>query len=338
MLKFKKFLLASFGIFLLILVVGLFVISWALLSIPVKETRAFGVTYIDWISDKYGMDKREVFLAILDDLKVKRIRLPIYWNKTEAIDDSYDFKEIDWQLEEAEKRGAEVILAIGRKLPRWPECHQPGWILDKKDEGYEKKELLEFSEVVVKKYREHPALYAWQVENEPFLPFGENCQLLGGEFLDKEISLVRKIDPEHPIIITDSGELSFWVKAVKRADIFGTTIYRTVWNENLGYFTYPLPPAFFRVKRALIEFFVGNKPMLVSELQAEPWGPYENYEYELFTIEEQLSHFNIETFREHIEYAKRTGFDEFYLWGVEWWYWLKINGHPEIWNEAKKLF
>src|SRR3989344_7570107 len=105
MLKFKKFLLASFGIFLLILVVGLFVIFWALLSVPAKEARVFGVTYIDWISDKYGMDKREVFRAILDDLGARRIRLPIYWDKIEVKDDSYEFEEIDWQLEEAEKRG-----------------------------------------------------------------------------------------------------------------------------------------------------------------------------------------------------------------------------------------
>ncbi len=336
--KFKKFLLVSFWVFLLVLTVGLFVISWALLSTPVREPRAFGVTYVDWISDKYGMDKREVFLAILDDLGARRIRLPIYWDKIEVKDDNYEFEEMDWQLEEAEKRGAEVMLAVGRKLPRWPECHQPGWVLDKKDEKYEKKELLEFLEVVVKRYREHPALYAWQVENEPFLPFGEGCPLFGGKFLDEELALVRRLDPGHPVVVTDSGEFSFWVRAAARADIFGTTMYRTVWQESLGYYTYPLPPGFFRVKRALAELSIGARPSIVSELQAEPWGPHENYEYELFTIDEQLSRFNVETFREHIAYAQKTGFDEFYLWGVEWWYWLKLNGHPEIWNEARKLF
>ena len=24
-----------------------------------------------------------------------------------------------------------------------------------------------------------------------------------------------------------------------------------------------------------------------------------------------------------IDFARRTGFSEIYLWGVEWWYWLK---------------
>ena len=42
--------------------------------------------------------------------------------------------------------------------------------------------------------------------------------------------------------------------------------------------------------------------------------------------------FNDATLREHVEYAQRTGFDEFYLWGVEWWYWIKLQGHPEVWD------
>jgi hypothetical protein len=47
---------------------------------------------------------------------------------------------------------------------------------------------------------------------------------------------------------------------------------------------------------------------------------------------------NLEKFRKNIEFAKKTGLDEFYLWGAEWWYWLKEKqNQPEIWKEAKKL-
>ena len=39
-----------------------------------------------------------------------------------------------------------------------------------------------------------------------------------------------------------------------------------------------------------------------------------------------------------VDYAKRTGQDTFYLWGAEWWYWMKVkHNQPEIWEEAKKL-
>ena len=153
--------------------------------------------------------------------------------------------------------------------------------------------------------------------------------------MEKEIAIVKKIDGAHPVLITDSGELSFWVRAAKRSDIFGTTMYREIWNEYLGFFTYPLPPQFFRAKLALTELFAGKRPAIVSELQAEPWQKKQSYE---LSPEDTLSVFDLNQFKDHIIYAKNSGFDEFYLWGVEWWYWLKINGHPEIWNEAKKLF
>ena len=36
---------------------------------------------------------------------------------------------------------------------------------------------------------------------------------------------------------------------------------------------------------------------------------------------------------------KKTGLDTFYLWGVEWWYWMKTaQNQPAIWTEAKTLF
>lgn len=335
--RFRKFLKYLLLASLILLVVFLLLAGWSFKKVPVKEPKNFGITYSAKFVEKFGMDRKEVFLAILDNFKVKYLRIPIYWDETEKEDDIYSLEEIDWQLTQAQDRGVKVIVAVGRKLFRWPECHEPEWVQNEKLKIKSEK-LLDHLEAVVNRYKEHSALDSWQVENEPFLRFGKDCPLLGGEFLDKEIALIRRLDPGRPIIVTDSGELSFWIRAARRADIFGTTMYRTIWNENLGYFTYPLPPGFFRAKRAFMELFVGTKPMFVSELQLEPWGPHQLYEIELFNLEEQLAHFNVDTFKEHIEYAKKSGFDEFYLWGAEWWYYLKINGHPEIWNEAKKLF
>jgi hypothetical protein len=46
-----------------------------------------------------------------------------------------------------------------------------------------------------------------------------------------------------------------------------------------------------------------------------------------------------ENFRKIIEFARKTGFDEFYFWGAEWWYWVK-NNFPQddnslIWDYVK---
>ena len=72
------------------------------------------------------------------------------------------------------------------------------------------------------------------------------------------------------------------------------------------------------------------------ELQAEPWASKPFY---TVSLETQAKTMNPEIFKQNIEYAKNTGLDKFYLWGVEWWYWMKEKqNQPQIWNEAKNLF
>jgi len=43
------------------------------------------------------------------------------------------------------------------------------------------------------------------------------------------------------------------------------------------------------------------------------------------TPEEQDKTMNLERFKGIIKYTEQTGFDEAYLWGAEWWYWLKTK-------------
>ena len=48
---------------------------------------------------------------------------------------------------------------------------------------------------------------------------------------------------------------------------------------------------------------------------------------------------NSEILRSNVQFAKNTGLSEIYIWGVEWWYWLKEKqNNSTVWNEAKKLF
>ena len=75
--------------------------------------------------------------------------------------------------------------------------------------------------------------------------------------------------------------------------------------------------------------------MIVIELQGEPW--YEKMNYQI-SIKEQYELMDPETFKDNINYAKKSGFDTFYLWGVEWWYWLKKEGDSRIWDFTKTLF
>ncbi|MBI4119634.1 MAG: beta-galactosidase [Parcubacteria group bacterium] len=195
---------------------------------------------------------------------------------------------------------------------------------------------MEYLEAVVKRYKNHPALRYWQVENEPFLAFGE-CPKTDKAFVDQEIARVKSLDGKHPVLMTDSGELGLWYSAVKRGDVFGTTMYRRVYNKYLGYVDYHLPPEFFRLKEKIIRFLTGDysKKYIVVELAAEPWLDRQLYET---TPEEQFAKFDLAFFKDTVEYAKAAGFDEYYLWGAEWWWWLKQkHGMPQFWDFAKTV-
>lgn len=327
MKKFIIFLICIFGF--------LFLFFVFLIRSPagISKEIQWGLAFSKPFTIDMGLDWQETYLAILDDLKPKSLRLPIYWQDIEPEPSNYIFDDYDWLIKEAQERNVKLILVIGRKLPRWPECHLPDWAFYFNEKSQQKMILNLISEIV-ERYKNLAHLSAWQVENEPFLPYGQ-CPKLDVQFLDKEIALVRSLDSKHPIIITDSGELSIWLRPAKRADIFGTTMYRIVWHKYFGQIKYPLPPKFFWLKANLVHLFYPDKPIIVSELQAEPWGPKLNYE---LSLEEQFKSMNLKQFYDNIEYARQVGFPEVYLWGVEWWYWMKVkHNQPEIWETAKNI-
>lgn len=306
-------------------------------NFPVGEQKGeseLGVTFSSRYSADIGLDWKENFLAVLDELGVKKVRIPVYWDLVEKRQGEYDYSDVDWQLQEAAKRDAEVILTIGQKVPRWPECFIPDWA--EKDDQLRKRSLLNFMSKTVERYKNgHPEIKYWQVENEPFLKFGV-CPALDKELLDSEIALVRMSDPSRKIIITDSGELSLWYQAAKRADIFGTTMYRTIFKEGFGYFEYPIGPRFFHFKYFINKILAKQDKAIVIELQAEPWISGWTIHG---TLEEQFRSMNSEKLKENVEFAQKSGFREIYLWGAEWWYWLKTDqNRPELWNTAKQLF
>jgi len=301
---------------------------------PLAKEINWGVNFSQKHAQNLKLDWKETYLALLDDLGTKNLKVAAHWDLLEPEKNKYYFDDLDWQIKEAENHSAKTLLVIGMKTPRWPECHIPEWAINFSKEE-QQKEILEMLEKVVLRYKDSKAIEYWQVENEPFFPFGE-CPWVDKNFLKKEIDLVKSLDLSHPIVISDSGEGSFWIRAAKLGDIVGTTMYKRVWFHQVGiYIHYPFPPTFYWRKAKYIEK-IFDKEVICVELQAEPWGPKLLYDSPL---EEQEKTMNLEQFTENIEFAKKTGLDTFYLWGSEWWFWLREKQNkPEIWNEAKKLF
>ena len=301
---------------------------------PAPEV-TFGVTFSQIFAEDMGLDWQAAYLAILDDLKVKKLRLVAYWPEIEPRPGQYLFDDLDWQIREAERRDAEVILAIGQKVPRWPECHIPDWTKSLTKKARQERLLLLLT-AIVEHYQGNQTIKFWQVENEPFLTSFGQCPELDEQFLGKEIALVRQIDSDQrPIIVTASGELSSWMKPARLADVLGTTLYRVVWIEQIGHFTYPIPAVFYYKRAKLVKRFTDIEKIIVIELQGEPWGPKAIYETAVW---KQAKSMDLDKFKEIIDYTRRTGFDEVYLWGVEWWYWKKEIGNNVLWQEAKKLW
>lgn len=298
----------------------------------------WGVTFSwPYAQNELGLDPKEVYLAILDDLKVDRIRLSAYWDEIEMQKGKYDFANLDWQVAEAQKRQVKVVLAVGRRLPRWPECHDPAWLAKTNSIEVDERQL-KFVEATVNRYKKFDNILYWQVENEPYLSTFGICPPLDPELLKSEIKLVKGLS-DKPVLVTDSGELSTWWPISRSGgDILGTTLYRVVYNPTIGYFRWFTPPVFYWARVELLKKVSPIKRVIVAELQAESWHKTDK-NLATMTLAEHNESMSLKQLQENIDFTRRAGFDEAYLWGVEWWYLMKTKqNYPGYWEEAKKLW
>lgn len=320
--------------FALLLLLGLGLLIAADFSRPAVT---WGVTFsADYAEKELGLDWRETYLAILDDLKVDHLRLSAYWNVTEPEPGRYDFTDLDWQIAEAGKRNISIILGVGRRLPRWPECHDPSWSSSTNSIELEERQLA-YVKKVVERYKDNPNIIYWQVENEPYLSTFGICPKLNEALFREEVSLVKEMTGK-PVLVTDSGELSTWWPISRSGgDVLGTTLYRVVHNKYIGYFYWFTPPSFYWTRVELLKKISSIKKVIVAELQAESWHTGEKNLQEMSQIEHNQS-MSLEQFKKNISFTRKAGFNEAYLWGAEWWYLMKQKGNPEYWEEAKKLW
>jgi len=299
------------------------------------QKTTWGVVFSQMHAQKLGLDWKETYLALLDDLKVRDIKIAVNWDMIEPGAGQYDFGDLDWQLDQAASRNARVILVIGMKTPRWPECHIPDWATGI-GKPKQQQEILDYLRTIVQRYANRPEITTWQVENEPLFPFG-TCPWRDPQFLAHEADWVRSLDPvKRQVLISDSGEGSLWINAARVGDVVGVTMYRVAYFDKLGiYIHYPIPPAFYWIKKEIITKLF-HKPVICVELQAEPWCPGSLYNS---TVQEEKKTMPIGQLEANIGFAQKTGLDTFYLWGGEWWYWMKTKQNDSsFWDEAKKLW
>lgn len=333
------------------LTIILIVIFGLYLFIPIKinpsDNITWGITFTKSYAQYLGLDWKQTYLAALDDLGIKAVRIGVNWDEIEATQGQFDFTDYDWMFDQAEKRGITVLPAIGFKLPRWPECRAPEWAAQwlPKDaplwkrmfdigvgaeRGKFEQAQMKMIETVVKHFKTRQNIIMWQVENEGFIGWFGDCPPTKDDFVRSEIEFIRSLDPR-PILLTESGELSSGFKSARVANVVGTSLYREVLSSVFGQMTYPLPSSFYAHKAKLLKPW--SPRFIITELQLEAWakGGILN-----MPIEEQIKAMAPEKMRTYIDYARRTGIDEIYTWGAEWWWWLKLQGYPQLWETARQ--
>ncbi len=332
MRKRLKYIAIGILSFLLLSVVILLLLAQK--AVPEKIT--YGISFNRPYVHGLGLEPKEVLTAFIQDLGVRYFRMSAHWTLIEPKKDQYDFSWMDADLKQVEQAEGKVIFGVGRRLPRWPECHIPSWAQTLTWEE-QKKEIREYITAVVTRYKDSPAITHWQIENEPYLEVFafEHCGTLDESFLQEEIELVRSLDASRPVLVTDSGNLGTWKGAYSHGDSFGTSVYVYFWNPQLGQFKTILPPWFYRVKENIMALVYGEKETFLIELSLEPWLLEPVTEV---PVETQYSRMDVQKFNEIVDYAKDTRYETQFLWGGEWWYWLTKHGHTEMWDRGKELF
>jgi Beta-galactosidase len=305
-----------------------------------KSSFALGTTFSQLQCYYLGLDYQETFRQLCD-LGFDLIRLCSYWHELEAVENQFDFKTLDWLLEESDRRHIKVVLTVGMKAPRWPEFHFPKWLEAYYDTSAFQQPIdsnaaiadhtLKLIDAAVSHTRDAPSVDYWQVENEPFVRF----EITGGRFLsprfvEKEVELVRSLARSHQKILLTTGihlpnpqiedDQAFHASR-KLADAVGINVYTKVPDGKQSYLE-PTQAYWRKLQMWQRVLESDRKESWIAEAQAEPWEPNElvpvrrlNYPSSSPTQASKLVHS-----------VAAMGYGAVMLWGCEYWYWHQKKG------------
>ncbi len=297
-----------------------------------------GVSFIPDYAKSLGLDPQETMDA-LTGIGVRHFRLVSYWSDMEQSPGKYDFSQLDWQFKKAETAHSKVILVLGLRQPRWPECHYPGWVDISQPQSKWQPQLETFMSKVIERYKDSPSLQQYQLENEYFLHGFGNCTNFSRQRLIDEYNLVKKADPHHSIIIGRSNNSLGFPTGQPQPDEFSISVYKRVWDANFShrYLEYPQPAWFYGFLAGTQKIFL-HKDMMIGELQAEAWPP-RGQTIQNTSLAEQNKSLNAKRLKDRFQYGRATGMRQIYLWGAEYWYYRLVKlDDPSLWNVAKQEF
>ncbi len=333
----NKLLVILVSFIVLIIIIMYAIAQWYIHSVS-NQPLQLGVSFIPDYAQSLGLNPEQTMDALLN-IGVKQFRLTSYWSDVEPEPNQYNFSQLDWEFAKAQAHHAKIILTLGLRQPRWPECHQPSWVNLSAPESQWEPELLSYISAVVNRYKNSPSLEEYQVENEYFLQGFGDCTNFDRNRLVAEYNLVKKLDPNHPIIIGRSNNTIGIPTGKPRPDIIGISVYQRVWDAGYThrYIEYPWPAWYYAFLAGIQKIFLG-RDMIITEMQAEAWPP-DGKSITQISLAEQNKSLNASRLKGRFSFAKATGMRQVEMWGAEYWYYrLKILHDPSLWNVAKQEF
>ena len=234
---FRRFLL------IFVLLFSLFVLNAFLNPIPKKNSPlgfkvSYGVSYSFEQAQWYGLDGRDAFVELLDTTRFDWVRLPFFWDEMVDKKGRLKLEDLEFAILEAKKRNVKVVIALGAKVPYYPEYHLPQRIKNQLKFGETigldhpiAAEILEIDKKVVRELSKYDNISHWQVENEPFLANVNNWKI-DESLLSAEIEVVRENDPKmRPVILNHVGPAVFdkryksLLSLLLPGDVFGVNAY-----------------------------------------------------------------------------------------------------------------
>jgi hypothetical protein len=321
-----------------------------------------GISFSPLRAAYLGLDYQTAFKR-LEALHFRVIRLSTYWDQ--VVREGYD--QLDWMMAEARKSHQPVALTVGMKALGWPEFFIPASAMPvnglhqgqdvASDSGFRDAALSFVSDTVLR-YRDNPALVAWQVENEPFNRAGPQRLWIDAEFLRDEIASVRQLDGHHRQVIVNAFShfnlvfdqasarqgfdfrqwLGFDADSAERdglsvlgpGDVLGLDVYTAIGYQFLGQNHMSQADGDWPDRLARVRDLAHKqgKQAWITEAQAEPWESSDlNYANPKSTSPQAI--------RGIFENLKDAGFTTVLFWGSEYWLWQADHGDTR-WIETIK--
>ena len=318
------------------------------------DDEALGISFRPLQAQALGLDPRAVLNELLG-YPFGMIRLAAYWDKLEPAPGTFDPSWLDWQVDEAERAGKQVVICTGPvKAFGYPEFFVPahhlpaplpeGELVTPQTHGALLDAGIEFLTRVIDRYAARSHVIAWQVEHEAVDPLGvEHSWRLSAEFAAAEVAAARTADPSRPVLMngflpvtTPVAAAQWWrtrdqgdslAIAETLADIVGVDYYsRHAITARGGRSLYldgtasQLGPQ--RYKSMARRTRAGGKRLMITEIQAEPW--------EAVTVPPSppgrgmyscLPEHMIAAYNRCVHWSRRTppGASAYLFWGAEYW-------------------